>query len=50
MRRGASWNSLELVSKPQIAFEIKARADSKAEHTEGVCEHFELARNTNTGR
>ena len=34
----------------RITFKDKARADEKAEHTGGVCEHFEAARNTVIGR
>ena len=37
---------LEGISKPQIAFEGKAKADEKAQHIWGVCEHFEEAFNT----
>jgi len=29
-----------VVSKCEIAFESKAQADEKAQHTLGVCEHF----------
>jgi hypothetical protein len=29
-----------------MAFEGKAKADEKAQHTRGVCEHFEEAFNT----
>jgi hypothetical protein len=29
-----------VVSKFQIAFESKAQADEKAQHTQAVCEHF----------
>jgi hypothetical protein len=29
----------------QITFKDKARADEKGQHTWGVCEHFEEARN-----
>ncbi len=40
----------EAISKPQIAFEGKAGADDKAQHTwGGVCEHFEEALNTAIG-
>jgi hypothetical protein len=41
---------LEAISKPQIAFEGKAGADDKAQHTREVCEHFEEALNTAIGR
>ena len=41
---------LEAISKPQIAFEGKAGADDKAQHTREVCEHFEEALNTTIGR
>ncbi len=41
---------VEAISKPRIAFEGKARADDKAQHTGGVCEHFEEAHNTAIGR
>jgi hypothetical protein len=39
-----SW--LQAISRMQITFKDKARADEKAQHTWGVCEHFEEARNT----
>jgi hypothetical protein len=38
-----------VVSKPQIAFESKAQADEKAQHT-GVCEHFKEVCNAAIGR
>jgi len=38
-----------VVSKPQIAFESKAQADEKAQHT-WVCEHFEEACTAAIGR
>ena len=41
---------LEVVSKRQIAFESKAQADEKAQHTWEVCENFEEARNAAIGR
>jgi hypothetical protein len=41
---------LEVVSKPQIAFESKAQADEKAQHTLRVCEHFEEVCNAAIGR
>ena len=41
---------LQAISKMQITFKDKARADEKAQHTTGVCEHFEEARNTVIGR
>jgi len=41
---------LEVVSKRQIAFESKAQADEKAQHTWGVCEHFKEVCNTAIGR
>jgi hypothetical protein len=34
-----------VVSKPQIAFDSKAQADEKAQHTGVVCEHFKEACN-----
>jgi hypothetical protein len=42
--------TLQAISKMQITFKDKARADEKAQHTRGVCEHFEEARNTVIGR
>jgi hypothetical protein len=42
--------TLQAISKMQITFKDKARADEKAQHTWGVCEHFEEARNTVIGR
>jgi hypothetical protein len=42
----ATLHTLEVISKSQIRFEGKAKADEKAQHTCGVCEHFEEAFNT----
>jgi hypothetical protein len=36
---------LEAISKPWIRAESKEQADEKAQHTRGVCEHFEEACN-----
>jgi hypothetical protein len=41
--------TLQAISKMQITFKDKARADEKAQHT-WECEHFEEARNTVIGR
>ena len=41
-------NFIEVVSKPQIGFEIKERAFEKTQHI-GICEYFEKARNTDIG-
>ena len=52
-REGSLWMDtiyIEAISKPQIAFEGMAGADDKAQHTRGVCEHFEEALNTAIGR
>jgi len=40
---------IQAISKMQITFKDKARADEKAQHTR-ECEHFEEARNTVIGR
>jgi hypothetical protein len=40
---------LEAVSKPQMVFDGKARADEKAQHTREVCEHFEEVLNVASG-
>jgi hypothetical protein len=40
----------EVISKRQIAFESKAQADEKAQHTLGVCEHFKEVCNAGIGR
>jgi len=41
---------MQAISKMRIMPKDKARADEKAQHTWGVCEHFEEARNTVIGR
>jgi hypothetical protein len=40
----------QAISKMQITFKDKARADEKAQHTRGVCEHFEEASKPVIGR
>jgi hypothetical protein len=50
---GCQWHNIhyiEVVSKPQIAFESKAQADEKAQHTLKVCEHFKEVCNAAIGR
>jgi hypothetical protein len=41
---------LEAMSQPQMVFDGKARADEEAQHTPGVCEHFQQVRNVATER